>query len=245
MKGKPEAWEIERVKPMVQKRERVGDGEIGGCATMLRRCVSISQFGPAHLNRLCSGRKRQSLLFNLPIFSLVLFLPLLLAACAGGPRQGEATALPADIVRPAQPTPIFANSALVFRLTPDATPMPTAESPAQLSAGPAPVPTLAAYAQLRAWLPSRPPTAMAIVRNSTPLLDGPAGAVLEQLGAGATVTVTGRAADGRTVAAFTATGVPGWIRADALFLYGADDLIEVDQTLGPGPVATMIAEAMQ
>jgi hypothetical protein len=185
---------------------------------------------------------------------LVLLLSLivmLLAACGGSRGRGEPTALPPDVVRPAQPTPVFKNSARVFRLTPDPTPpsRPIAASgrtsDGAIDAVVAPVPTLAAYAQLRIWLPERPPTALAIVRSSATLLDAPDGAALEQLSAGATVTVTGRAADRRHVAVYTDTGIAGWIQVNRLILYGDEDLVEVEQALGMGPIATMIAEAME
>ncbi len=169
----------------------------------------------------------------------------LLAACAGGPGRGAPTALPPDVVRPQQPTPVFENSARVFRLTPDPTSRPQPAVPSQPALIPTPAPTVAAYAQVRAWLPQRPPTALAIVRGSAALLATPDGELLERLGAGATVTVTGRSADGRHVAVFTAAGVPGWVLTDRLFLYGGDDLVEVEQALGAGPIATMLAEAME
>ncbi len=104
---------------------------------------------------------------------------------------------------------------------------------------------MAAFEQLRNGLPERPPTALAIVRSSAALLAAPDGELLERLGAGATLTVTGRAADDRYVAVFTADGVPGWILTDRLVLFGSDDLVEVEQALGAGPIATMLAEAME
>ncbi len=180
-----------------------------------------------------------------PIRIFLLFLPFLLAACAGGPGRGAPTALPPDVIRPAQPTPIFENSANVFRLTPDPTSRPQPAVPSPPALAPVPAPTQAAFEQLRNWLPDRPPTALAIVRGSAALLAAPDGQVLERLGAGATVTVTGLAADGRHVAVFTAAGVPGWVLTDRLFLYGGDDLVEVEQALGAGPIATMLAEAME
>jgi hypothetical protein len=98
---------------------------------------------------------------------------------------------------------------------------------------------------LRDWLPARPPVALGVVRSGALLLDAPDGAIVERLPAGAAVTITGRSADERYLAAYTAVGVPGWIAAGSLILYGEEALTEVDEPFGPGPVATMVADAME
>jgi hypothetical protein len=186
----------------------------------------------------------QSSIFNL--HTLLLFLlSFLLTACAGRPGGATPTALPPDVARPVQPAPVFDNSARVFRLTPVPTIAPPAVTSTQLDSEPPSVPTLAAYALLRAWLPERPPTALGIVRGSAALLDAPDGAVIARLPSGATVTVTGRAADGRYLAVYTDVGAAGWVTASGLTLYGEDDLVVVDEPVGAGPIATMVAEAME
>ena len=128
-----------------------------------------------------------------PIRIFLLLLPLLLAACAGGPGRGAPTALPPDVIRPQQPTPIFENSANVFRLTPDPTSRPQPAVPSQPPLASAPAPTVAAFAAAteRGCLidhPLRWPSYAAAPRYWLPLT----AQVLERLGAGATVTVTGR-----------------------------------------------------
>ena len=97
---------------------------------------------------------------------------------------------------------------------------------------------------LRALLPAQPPTAMGIVRFRTPLQEEPGGATIETLYAGDTVTVTGRSEDGDYLAVFTDDGHPGWLSRNSVTLFGDDDLTVVSRALGPGPVATLIADAL-
>lgn len=183
-------------------------------------------------------------------FAVLIFsLTILLAAC-GRDRTAEPTALPPDVVRPDQPTPVFDNSARVFRLTPPPTIPANAEYAAagdglaSLSAPTVPASDSQAHALLRSLLVEQPPTALGIVFGRTALRADPDGEIIETLFTGETVTVTGRSQDGRHLAAFTAASVPGWLASTSVTLYGADDLIVVEQAIGPGPVATMIAEAM-
>jgi len=188
------------------------------------------------------NRRLTTLIF---IFSLALFV----SAC-GRDRAAEPTALPPDVARPDQPTPVFDNSARVFRLTPPPT-IPANGAYAAAGQGLASFKTPAASASdsqeralLRSVLAGQPPTALGIVRSQTTLRVEPGGEVIERLFAGETVTITGRSPDGRHLAAFTATGAPGWLPSAGVTLYGADDLTVVEQSVGPGPVATRIAEAM-
>ena len=45
-------------------------------------------------------------------------------------------------------------------------------------------------------------------------------------------------------AVFTDVGETGWVDAGAVTLFGGDDLLVVEYPIGPGPIATLIAEAM-
>jgi hypothetical protein len=89
------------------------------------------------------------------------------------------------------------------------------------------------------------PSALGIAASGATLFDQPGGTAIATLAAGATATVTGKSADGRYLAAYLDDGQAGWINADQLTLFGADDLIVVAESVGPGPVATLLAEAMQ
>jgi hypothetical protein len=170
-------------------------------------------------------------------------LVLLLAGCAGG--RPTATPLPPDVARPMQPTPVYAN-ATVFSL---------ASPPPAIVATPAAEPLpgfpgdggehVAAATPLASVLWPQPPSALGIVRGGASLLARPGGNALSSLPAGAVVTVTGKTVDGQFVAAYTDDGIAGWISAGQLTLLGADDLVVVEESAGPGPIATLLAEAMQ
>ncbi len=192
------------------------------------------------------GRRHLVILSSCRHWLFLALLALLLTACSGG-SAATPTALPPDVVRPVQATPVFDNSARVFRLTPPPTIAVHAARRvlADVSASATPVPSGAdARALLRAVLPAQPPTAMGIVRFRTALQAEPGGATIDTLHAGDTVTVTGRSEDGRHLAVFTDAGLPGWLPQNRLTLYGDDDLTVVSRALGPGPVATLIADAL-
>ena len=104
---------------------------------------------------------------------------------------------------------------------------------------------VAAATPLASVLWPQTPSALGIVRGGASLLNRPGGSVLSSLPAGAVVTVTGKTADGQFVAAYTDDGMAGWISAGQLTLFGADDLVVVEESAGPGPIATLVAEAMQ
>jgi hypothetical protein len=151
--------------------------------------------------------------------------------------------LPPDVARPIQATPVFDNSARVFQLTPPPT---IAVHAAQrvLADGRADATSVSAGVDARTLLRAALPTAMGIVRFRTALQAEPGGATIDTLHAGDTVTVTGRAEDGRHLAVFTDAGLPGWLPQNSVTLYGDDDLTVVSRALGPGPVATLIADAL-
>jgi hypothetical protein len=172
------------------------------------------------------------------IVTLLGVLALVAVAC-GGPGRAAPTALPPDLARPEQPEPRYPVEVGPFtRFTP---------APPRFT-GTASV-TAAGRADARTGVAGLPveqrPTALGIVRGTAMLLDSPGGTGQRSLAAGTTVTVTGRNGDGTYYAVFSADGVPGWVAAPALVLYGADDLETVAQTVGPGPIATMVAEAME
>ena len=68
--------------------------------------------------------------------------------------------------------------------------------------------------------------------------------MIAALPAGEIVTVTGKTADGGFVAVYTNAFAVGWVATNSLTLYAAEDLTVVDRALEPGPVATLMAEAM-
>ncbi len=168
-------------------------------------------------------------------------LALTLMGCGGPPAA--ATAIPADVARPDQPTPVFANATPIpapATLTPDAS---GGAAVAEAEANATLPPRLDAITALLAT--PRPPTALGIASGGATLLDAPGGAVVQSLPAGATVTVTGRSGDGNYLAVYTSDAVAGWITVGSLRLFGDDDLTVVERSQGPGPIATLLAEAMQ
>jgi len=164
---------------------------------------------------------------------------LLVAACGGPP--GTPTPLPADVVRPEQPTPIYAsnasfsdNAVTPIFVTPIYTPSTILSAPITPVA---PALNLAALAQL-------PPTGMGIVLGGTALLASPGGALVASLPSGTPLTLTGKSADGVWLTAYTNAGAAGWVNASALARYGDDQLIVVTEAFGPGPAATLVADAL-
>ena len=113
-----------------------------------------------------------------------------IAGC-GGPGLATPTAIPAGVVRLAQPAPAYVDDAGRFTL---ATPRPT------IMAAPAPGennPTaMATRPAIRLPVEQRP-TVLGILRQAGVLRIAPGGDVRESLPFAATVTVTGRSADGR------------------------------------------------
>jgi hypothetical protein len=172
-----------------------------------------------------------------------LFLAML-AACGGGPATP--TPLPPDVARPIQPTPAYGNSTQ-FTL---ATPIVPVTFSVSLSGTLTPTQATsllfaASTPRTLATLAPQTPSALGIATGGATLLAQPDGQVLSRLPVGEVVTVTGKTADGRYLAAYTNAGAAGWVAAGQLTLYGADDLVVVEEAAGPGPIATLLAEAMQ
>ncbi len=186
---------------------------------------------------------------------LLLCLLFLLTAC--GRRPGQPTPLPAG-TRVAQNTPDFSAPAqaesatqtadqvadsLRARLAQQRTPTaPTASPAASAGANPALTPSaLDAYPSLAVF--SRP-TALGILSAGSLLYSAPGAGVVANLQLGATLTITGRSANGAWFAAYLADGVAGWVPAAQVRVFGdANQLEIVQQSLGPAVVATLIAEA--
>ena len=184
---------------------------------------------------------------------LLLCLLFLLTAC--GRRPGQPTPLPAG-TRVAQNTPDFSAPAqaesatqttaqiaesLRARLAQQRTQTaPTASPAASADANPATTPS-APYPSLAVF--SRP-TALGILSAGGLLYSAPGAGVVANLQIGATLTITGRSANGAWFAAYLADGIAGWVPAAQVRVFGdASELEIVQESLGPAVVATLIAEA--
>lgn len=180
---------------------------------------------------------------HLARFILGVVMVSLLAGCGGTP--GTPTPLPATLVRPEQPTPVYPESMAFTLITPTlslpvvaiapTTALPLIDAEA--------TPVAPELAQMAAQLPS--PTGIGIVRGGAALLAIPNGAVRQQLPAGAVVTLTGKSADGAWVAAYDDQGISGWLAAQQLVLLGTETLTVVTTASGPGLAATLVAQAME
>lgn len=182
--------------------------------------------------------------FRRPFGPALLLFALLLAAC-GGPGLAAPTAIPASVNVPEQPAPIYRGDAMRFTAVTPAPPVFLADavSPVDVATG------LNAAQPLQRPAVNLPyaqtPSAVGVVRGGAALLQTPSGARVGVLPAGAAVTVTGKSADGRAYAVFDHEGAVGWLAADAVTLFGGDDLLVVDDAAGPGPVATLMADALR
>lgn len=171
---------------------------------------------------------------------------LLLGACGGAAPQGTPTAIPASVVRPAQPTPIYPARADVFTL---ATPMNT---PIMLSPTPS-APSVAALSEVErgpvGWQAllalEQPPSAIGIATGGATIYTTPGGRPLKSVPAAGVLNVTGVSADGRWLSVYDETAVFGWTPVGQLVLFGADDLTTVSEAVDPAIVATLIADVMQ
>lgn len=170
-------------------------------------------------------------------------MPLFLAAC-GGAAMGTPTPIPAHVVEPEQPTPVYSTAQPQFRLEqPDATPL-FAGTPIPVATTPLSDDQLRAEL-LKAMLMNLPPSAMGIATGGATIYAEPGATVVGSVPAGGSITVTGRSQDGNWLAVYTNEALTGWVAAGTLRLYGADDLETVTTALSPAPVATLLAEAMR
>jgi len=176
---------------------------------------------------------------------VVLLMTLTLTAC-GGAAQGTPTAIPADVVRPVQPTPAYPPRADIFTLaTPAAPPIfltPTPEPPSAAALSALDTAPLGWQALLAI---EQSPSAMGIATGGATIYEQPGGRTLKSVPATSVLNVTGISADGRWLSVYDDDAVHGWVPTGQLLLYGADDLIVVEQAVDPGIVATLIADVMQ
>ena len=170
-------------------------------------------------------------------FSLLL-LALLLSACGRDRGFGGPTAVPPDIVRPAQSTPEFIERRDPI-IIPTLSPVPFEAAAVDNAA------KVAARSTARVEVARVPTTALGIAVGTTTLFSTPAGNPLSTIPAGATVTVTGISPDSQYYAAYTSAGQAGWIEATALTIFGGDSLSIVSNSYQPSALATTLAQAMQ
>ncbi len=176
----------------------------------------------------------------------IVMLAGMLAACGSSAPQGTPTPIPASVVRPVQPTPIYPDRADVFTLaTPVATPIfiaptlapPSAAALSAVESGPAGWQALLAIEQ--------PPSAIGIATGGAAIYEAPGGRVLKSVPATGVLNVTGISEDGRWLSVYDETAIFGWTPVGQLVLYGADDLTVVSEAVDPAVVATLIADVMQ
>ena len=170
----------------------------------------------------------------------------LLAGCLPS-APVDPTPLPADVVRPDQPTPDYARTLPPFRLTPvTRTPVfvPTRDANAAAAIEAPKSAGSARRSLLQAFLMNQPPSAMGIAPGGATILDAPGGSAVGSVPGAGTVTVTGRSADGGWVAVYADDATAGWVPAGSLVIYGGETLITVNEAFSPGPVATLLADAM-
>ena len=196
--------------------------------------------------RLCSTEARRAL-------ALVCVL-LMVAACGRRPG-GEPTALPPG-TRVAQPTPDFSapgqgDTAATESVDRAAETVRNRLAQRQAQATLTPKTSDALSTPTQSVLVANPelsvfsrPTALGIVVAGGPLYAVPGGGAVVNMQVGATLTITGRSADGGWYAAYLADGTAGWAPASQVRIFGdAAGLEVVQESLGPAVVATMIAEA--
>lgn len=189
--------------------------------------------------------------FCAPILAL-----FVLIGCGGGPGGAEPTPLPPG-ERVEQPTPVFIASpqaptpeptpegvgdpvqallATQIALRAQATPTPTATL----------IPTVGSNGVRGAVvdLALSRPTSLGIAAGGAGFFAAPGGALIQSLPAGETLTITGRSADGGWYAAYLGDGRAGWIAAGSVRIFGDPEELEiVNESISPGIVATLIAEA--
>lgn len=196
----------------------------------LFRCAPLQGTFPQHLHQLGLG--------------ILLAAALALAGCSQA-TLATPTAIPADAVRPVQPTPVYTARADVFTLaTPQHTPV---------FVTPTPTPALNALSAVRqgptGWKAlltiEQPPSALGIATAGAAIYDRPGGRILKRIPPTGVLNVTGISEDGRWLSVYDEDAVFGWTPAGQLSLFGAEDLTVVDKAVDPGVVATLIAEAME
>lgn len=190
---------------------------------------------------------RPPLRYALPLLlpaTLVLIL-VVLAGC-GGPQQAQATAIPASVVRPVQPTPQYPGGSDVFSLlTPGATArfVPTATAEAALAV--ADETDSYQRAAIKLFIENQTPSAVGIAPGGTAIYAERGGRTLAAVPIAGVLTVTGKSADSAWYSVYNEDAVFGWVPAGQLRVFGGEDLIVVEQAPDPAPVATLLAQAAQ
>jgi hypothetical protein len=182
---------------------------------------------------------------SLLLTAVLVNLLIALAGC-GGPPQAQATAIPASVVRPVQPTPQYPGGSDVFSLL---TPGATAQFVVTAAAEDAWAVTDSSGSQQRAaiklFIENQTPSAVGISSGGTAIYAERGGRTLASVPVGGVLTVTGKSADGAWYSVYNEDAVFGWVPAGQLRVYGGEDLVVVEQAPDPAPVATLLAQAAQ
>jgi uncharacterized protein with GYD domain len=167
---------------------------------------------------------------------------VLLAGC-GGPAMAAPTAIPASVVRPVQPTPVYPTSAAVYALlTPGVTPQFVDDS----LAGNAEVPAAGGErAAIALYMQEQTPSALGIAPGGATIYAERGGRALATVPPAGVLTITGKSADGAWYAVYNDAAVYGWTPAGQLRVYGDEDLVVVQEAPDPGPIATLLAQAAE
>lgn len=185
----------------------------------------------------------KNLLYIVRLPALPLLLIFTLTACGGNGGPSGPTAIPPDIVRPAQSTPEFVERREPI-VIPTLSPTPLGAANVENS------PRVAALATARVEAARVPVAALGVATGTTTLYASPAAGdtptvPLLSIPAGATVTVTGISPDSQYYAVYTSIGQTGWIEATTLTVFGGSDLAIVTETYQPSAMATLLAQAMR
>jgi hypothetical protein len=166
----------------------------------------------------------------------------LLAGC-GGPPQAQPTAIPANVVRPVQPTPQYPEGADVFSLlTPQASPQFVATPAGEDALAVADGAGSGMRAAIELFIKNQTPSAVGIAPGGAAIYAARGGRILAAVPVGGILTVTGKSPDGAWYAVYNDAAVYGWTPAGQLRVYGDDDLIVVEEAPDPAPVATLLAQ---
>ena len=209
--------------------------------------------GKCSADAVASGRTERGVKRAARRALILVCVVLMVAAC--GRRPGEPTPLPPG-TRVAQPTPDFSvpsqgNTVATETADRVAETVRTRLSQQQAQATLTPKISDARPAPTQSVQDARSglsvfnlPTALGIVVGGGPLYSAPGGGAVVNMQVGATLTITGRSADGGWYAAYLADGTAGWAPASQVRIFGdAAGLEIVQESLGPAVVATLIAEA--
>ncbi len=174
---------------------------------------------------------------------LVLAAASLLAGC-GGPAQATPTAIPASVVRPVQPTPAYPERVSAYTLlTPGTTPQFV--SPAADEASVVDAASGAQRVAIALYIQNQTPSAVGIAPGGAAIYAERGGRSLAAVPVGGVLTITGKSADGAWYAVYNDAAVYGWTPAGQLRVFGADDLVVVEEAPDPAPIATLLAQAAE